>query len=111
MQCFRTGDRHLRGFEVATWVARLEPDQDNLRAALQWTLDEARYADAARLMVTVHYLWFLRGARYEGARWLAHLLPHCQTLAPDLHLATLIGFYVTAFAVEDFPPVNDYRDL
>src|SRR4051794_28410111 len=108
LQCFRTADSHLRGAEAAAWVARVEPDQDNVRAALQWTLDAARYADAAWLMVAVHYYWFLRGARYEGATWLAQLLPHRQTLATDLHLATLICFYATAFELEGFPPVELY---
>ena len=109
LQRFRIGDSHSRGAEAATWLARMEPDQDNLRAALRWTLDEARYADAAWLMVAVHYLWFLRGSRYEGAKWLAQLLPHRQPLATDLRLATLICFYVTAFEVEEFPPVDHYR--
>jgi len=108
LQCFRTADSYLRGAEAAAWVARVEPDQDNVRAALQWTLDTARYADAAWLMVAVHYWWFLRGARYEGATWLVQLLPHRQTLATDLHLATLICFYATAFELEGFPPVERY---
>ena len=54
LELFRTGDSHLRGPEAATWFARLEPEQDNLRAALQWALDEARYADAA---------WLVRGCQ------------------------------------------------
>ncbi len=108
LQLFRTVDSYLRGADAADWVARVEPDQDNLRAAIQWALDDARYADAAWLMVAVHYYWFLRGARYEGATWLAQLLPHRQALATDLHLATLICFYATAFEVEGFPPVDRY---
>jgi len=35
LQLFRTGDSHLRRAEAATWFARLIPEQDNLRAALQ----------------------------------------------------------------------------
>lgn len=108
LQYFRTADSHLRGAEAAAWVARVEADQDNLRAALQWTLDTARYADAAWLMVAVHFCWFLRGSRYEGATWLMQLLPYRQTLATDLHLATLICFYSTADELEEFPPVNGF---
>ncbi len=110
LQLFRMADSHLRGAEAAAWVVRIEPDHDNLRAALQWALDSARYADAAWLMVAVHYCWFLRGSRYEGAKWLLQLLPHHDTLALDLRLAVLICFYVTAYEVEELPPVGDLSD-
>ena len=58
LQLFRTGDSHLRGPEAATWFARLEPEQDNLRAALQWTLDDSALcgrgvADGCRPLVLV----------------------------------------------------------
>ena len=65
LQLFRTGDSHLRGPEAANWFARLEAEQDNLRAALQWALDEARYEDAAWLMVAA--AWY-RVAHGDGMR-------------------------------------------
>lgn len=34
LQLFRTGDSHLRGAEDEVWLARLKPEQDNLRTAL-----------------------------------------------------------------------------
>ena len=68
LQLFRTADSHLRGPEARPGLARLEPEQDNLRAALQWALDEDRYEDAAWLMVAIHYYWYRTARRYEGAR-------------------------------------------
>ena len=65
----------------------LEPEQDNLRAALQWTLDEGHYEDVAWLMVAVDWFWLMRGHWYEAGKWLAQLLPHRQALATDLRLA------------------------
>ena len=49
LQLFRTADSQMRGPEAATWLARLEPEQENVRTALLWTLKEARYADMAWL--------------------------------------------------------------
>ncbi|MFN8494622.1 MAG: helix-turn-helix domain-containing protein [Caldilineaceae bacterium] len=106
----RTADSHLRGPEEATWLARLEPEQDNLRAVLQWTLDKSRYADAAWLIIAAGYFWFRSDYGYERARWLAQLLPHRQMLASDLRLAILINLSASAYALEEFQPIDRYTD-
>ena len=106
LQLFRTGDSHLRGAEAATWLARLEPEQDNLRHALQWALDETHYEDAMWLMIAVAWLWQLRGNWYEHGKWLAQLVPHRQALAVDLRLAFLICVYSAARALEELQPVE-----
>jgi predicted ATPase/DNA-binding SARP family transcriptional activator len=109
LRLLRRADGHLRRQDAAAWIARLLPEQDNLRAALQWTLDEERYEDAAWLMVAVHYFWFLSGHRYEGATWFTRLLPHLRQLPPDLHLATLICYYSFAHETEDSQPMEHTR--
>jgi hypothetical protein len=110
LHLFRMADGHLRGPAAAIWFARLQPEQDNLRAALQWTLAAARYADATWLMIATNYFRFLCGNYYEGARWFAQLLPHRQALAVDLRLAILLSFYGSAFhlEMEEFQPLARY---
>jgi predicted ATPase/DNA-binding XRE family transcriptional regulator len=89
-QLFRTGDSYLRRPESARWLARLTPEQDNLRAALAWAYREKQYADAAWLIMVIGYFWFLIGQRYETASWLKQLLPHRQSFPADLRLGILI---------------------
>lgn len=108
LQIFRTGDGHLRGPESANWFARLEAEQDNLRAALQWALDEGRYEDAAWLMLAVDWYRIVHGDWYEAGQWLMRLLPHRHTLATNLRMATLIHLCAIARAVEEFQPVDQY---
>jgi predicted ATPase/DNA-binding SARP family transcriptional activator len=110
LQLFRTADSHLRRPEAATWLARLEPEQDNVRAALQWALDEARYEDAAWLLVAVNGFWFLRGNGYERGRWLAQLLPYRHQLDADLRLALFIILYAVASSQEEFQSIDRYQD-
>jgi hypothetical protein len=109
LQLFRTGDWHLRRVGMETWLARLDVERDNLRSALQWALDEARYEEAAWLMVAVHYFWYLNGSRYEGAKWLAQLLPHRHTLPPALRLAILICFYASGRELDEAQPFARYQ--
>jgi hypothetical protein len=77
---------------------------------LQWALEEARYTDAAWLMVAVSYFWVLCGHGYEEARWLAQMLPYRHTLTNELHLGVTLTFYRAAFALEEFQPVDHYMD-
>jgi hypothetical protein len=109
LHLFRTGDSYLRKPEAAIWLARLAPEQDNLRAALQWALDEGRYADMAWLLVAVFWLWYFRGQWYEQGYWLTHLLPYRQALEPDLHLAILLNLYSVQRAFEAFQPVERWE--
>ena len=106
LQLFRTGDSHLRRSEAATWLARLQPEQDNLRAALQWTLDEGRYADMVWLMTAAGWFWNLCGNRYEKGKWLAQLLPHRHHLAVDQRFVVLETLHSVAGAWEEFQPVD-----
>ena len=106
LHLFRSGDSHIRGPDAAIWLARLEPEQDNLRAALQWTFDEARYADAAWLIVAVEWFWQLRGHWYERGEWLALLIPYRQVLDVDLRLALLNFVFSAARAWDEFKPVD-----
>ncbi len=108
LHLFRTGDPHLRGQEDLPWLARLKPEQDNLRAALQWALSAAQYTDAAWLMLAVSYYWSICGYGYEEARWLAQLLPHRHALALDQRVAILLTFYRVAFMLEEFQPMDLY---
>ena len=110
LQLFRTADIRLRGPEVTAWIARLEPEQDNLRAALQWALDGRRYVDAAWLMLAVAWFWFHTGHWQESVRWAAQLLPHREALAAELRLAILVNLYRVSRASKEFQPFDRYTD-
>ncbi len=60
--------------EGPAWLARLEREHDNLRAALEWA--EAMHDDDSflRLTVALTLFWELRGHLAEGGRWFARAL-------------------------------------
>jgi predicted ATPase/transcriptional regulator with XRE-family HTH domain len=65
----------LRGVEQATWLARLEVDYDNLRAALGWAARRDDVELGARLGAALWRFWMARGLWSEGWAHLAELLP------------------------------------
>jgi len=52
----------------------LQREQDNLRAALTWSLESGRAKTALRLAGALRWFWLARGHLGEGCRWLARAL-------------------------------------
>lgn len=73
----------LLGDAAGPWRARLEADNDNLRAALRWALDGGARATGLRLGAGLWRFWYLRGALDEGAAWLARLAAAGEAVAPS----------------------------
>jgi predicted ATPase/DNA-binding CsgD family transcriptional regulator len=86
-------ETQLRGPEQDVWLARLERDHDNLRAALTWSVgNQAAGADAElglALAAALWRFWEMRGHISEGRRWLDDLLAHAHTAAPSIRARAL----------------------
>jgi non-specific serine/threonine protein kinase len=64
----------LQGPHQVVWLARLNREHDNLRAALQWALDRGHGALGVRLAAGLWQFWRSRSLLSEGRRWLAAVL-------------------------------------
>jgi predicted ATPase/DNA-binding CsgD family transcriptional regulator len=102
------------GAAEQVWLDRLEAEQDNLRAALQWSLERGDFEQLLRLAGALGWFWYVRSNFVEGRRWLDQALAHSDTCIPavrvkGLHragaLAALQGDYVRAsefFSAQSF---------
>jgi predicted ATPase len=70
----------LWGAGQAEWLARLEGEYDNLRAALEWSLGSGDAETALRLSTAVGQFWRVRGYFREGQGWLEAALRHSEGL-------------------------------
>lgn len=76
--------------EEAEWLARLDPEQDSLRAALTWLEQTGNAADMVRLAGLLAHFWMVRSQREEGSEWLERALciaSKADTVPPDLAYA------------------------
>ncbi|MCZ6662376.1 MAG: BTAD domain-containing putative transcriptional regulator [Actinobacteria bacterium] len=64
----------LRGSQQVSAWTRLEQDHDNLRAAIQWSLDNGDTDGALELVAALGYFWMVRGYWSEAWRWLERAL-------------------------------------
>ncbi|MBW7884084.1 MAG: helix-turn-helix domain-containing protein [Caldilineaceae bacterium] len=74
----------LHGPDQALWLARLEAEVGNLRAALTWLLDTGHIKLAAQLACALGIFWQRHGHYSEGRRWLQQILDRmAQSPVPE----------------------------
>ncbi|MFJ6658430.1 ATP-binding protein [Streptomyces sp. NPDC091377] len=85
----RAADSLLRSAGQLPWIARLETELDNIRAALRRALAAGEEQGAGDLALAMGWFWWLRNYRQEGVRWVAAVLslatptpPHTPVPAP-----------------------------
>ena len=99
-QLAATADAQLRGADQLQWLARLEADHADLRAALQWLHDRPTAPDAEgslRLASHLARFWSIRGYWSESERWLKLALLADQRQSAERALALLALAELTRF--------------
>jgi tetratricopeptide (TPR) repeat protein len=109
----------LRGHAQLDWISRLELDHDNLRAALEWSLQDEDAELVGRLAAGTWPFWRARGYYHEGSRWLDAALALGDRLPNRSRASILSGAGVLAILQADYPTANarlqesltEYRQL
>jgi non-specific serine/threonine protein kinase len=103
--CLRLADgaaMRVRGAQAETWLARMDEEHDNLRAALAWAIQGDRDL-AMQLSSAWAPFWLARGHLNEGRDWLAAVLksPSAVTAGTDgadgLAAAAKVALYQSDF--------------
>jgi predicted ATPase len=68
-------ESELFGPRQVAWLARLEEEQDNLRAALRWSLDQGEGGLTAQLGWALWRFWWMDRHFTEGQRWMEQAVP------------------------------------
>jgi predicted ATPase/class 3 adenylate cyclase len=96
----------LRSFGASEWVTRLDAEHDNLRAAMQWAL-ENRLEDLLRMIPLLSYFWNRRGYEEEARSVIREALEHASRLPQfqgdaDADKLRLLGESWLALAMQAF---------
>ncbi|MFH8566755.1 ATP-binding protein [Streptomyces sp. NPDC017988] len=76
--CFRSlverAEPLLRSAEQLPWIRRLETELDNIRAALQHSIETRDAETAIVLALNTGWFWWLRNYHREGCEWMGRIL-------------------------------------
>src|SRR6185437_7180887 len=92
----------LRGSEQTRWLAQLDGEHDNLRAALSWARKEADPEKWLRLAAALWRFWYVRGFFGEGRAWLEGALAVGAEGPPEVRARSLNGAGALAYQQGDY---------
>jgi predicted ATPase/class 3 adenylate cyclase len=93
----------LSGASQSDWLNRLEREHENMRAALEWSLQDPDGAEAGlRLSGALWRFWEIRGYWTEGREWLEHVLTRASDIESLSRVKVLNGASYLAFFQGDF---------
>ncbi len=99
----------LGGPQQAVWLEQLEREHDNLRAALQWSLEQAgdeeagqRREIALRLGGALQLFWWAHGHRSEGRTFLEGALTASEGAEASVRAKALFAAANLAFVQSDY---------
>jgi len=73
LELAKTTDPRLRGPEQGRYVAMLDAEHDNIRAALEWVSSRDHYDRALALAAAMGWFWWMRGHWGEARQWFERL--------------------------------------
>jgi ATP/maltotriose-dependent transcriptional regulator MalT len=86
----------LSGAQQVVWLERLEREHDNLRAAMQWSLEQGetrgdgqRMEMALRMGGALRWFWMVRGHYSEGRTFLERALVGSESTVPSVRAKAL----------------------
>jgi len=98
----RRAEQALRGSDQAVWMACLEAERENMRAALEWSLKGRDAAAALRLVGKLWPFWYGRGYSSEGREWIRAALSASDATLTPARAEALNGAAFLAWRQGDF---------
>ncbi len=102
-----TAEPNLRGAAQRIWLARLDAELDNLRAALEWA-SAHDVEKGLQIAGALEWFWNLRGHWSEGAQWLTRLLAISNAPTRGRARALLAASNLKFWGEQDFAAAQEW---
>jgi predicted ATPase/class 3 adenylate cyclase len=106
----RASPAFFHGPEPVDWLRRLDQEHEDLRAALEWCLDQPGESQAGlRIAAGLWRYWEIRGHLTEGRGWLERMLEAVGNDTSALRADALTGAANLAFMQGDFHAASAFH--
>ena len=92
----------LWGAGDTAWLSRLEVEQGNLRASLEWSLEHGDAEERLRLPTALVWFWYVTARFVEGRRWLERALASSEGASVRTRMLALHRAASLAVIHQDF---------
>jgi predicted ATPase/DNA-binding SARP family transcriptional activator/Tfp pilus assembly protein PilF len=102
-------ERTLAGEDMTPWLDRIQPEHDNIRAALAWSLvhePELTLRQASKLRL----FWEVRGNFREGLNWIEDALPYADEMSPEVRFNALAASGAIATRLGDLDLAQERKE-
>jgi DNA-binding CsgD family transcriptional regulator/tetratricopeptide (TPR) repeat protein len=100
----------LEGSRQVEWLTRLEQDRNNLRAALDWLVDNGCADEATRLCWNLWVFLWIRGDHAEARAWMTRILEQVPDASPATRAHASGIAAAMSFALGDVPTALDLAE-
>jgi predicted ATPase len=90
-------DRHIRRHDQLAWIARLDQEEDNVRAALYWSVDSGDALTALRVSAYASWHAMLRG-RQDSRGWYRRIVELAETAGETGRIEFAHVYALSAFS-------------
>lgn len=95
-------ESHQKGEEQSKWLDVQGAEHDNLRAALNWALNQSEFEKGLQLAGNLGWYWYTRGYHEEGARFLAAFHQKANAVPSALRLKAVQWLGNIAYGCSQF---------
>ena len=103
-------EQHLQGTESGKWLDLLEEEHDNLRAALQWSLENDAET-AARLAAALRFFWIFHSHLTEGRQCMKTALERADNSSATVRIKLLNGIGISARNQGDYETARRMHEI
>ena len=93
--------------DALQWLNRLEQEHDNIRAGLNWLLEQGDVDACQRLSSAIWLFWFFRCYFHEARSWLDRILELAADTRSSMHASLLVVSGVFTESVGDFAEATE----